>query len=53
MKKYIYLIVFTALFLIGFGLLFIHNSEKESAWQENREARFLCYDSGLGSECNF
>ena len=53
MKKSIYLIVFTTLFLIGFGLLFIHNSEKESAWRENRQARIECYESGLGSECNF
>ena len=53
MKKSIYLIVFTALFLIGFGLLFIHNSEKESDWRENQQARFECIRAGLGEECDF
>lgn len=52
MQKLILKLVLTMFFIWGFVFLLIHNSEKESAWQSERLARFACYDSGLGSECD-
>ncbi len=50
------ILTFTTLFyLIFFGFVFLLDSamERESAFNETRQARIECIESGLGSECNF
>lgn len=49
------LIFITLFYLIFFGFAFLLDSamEKESEFNETRQARIECTESGLGSECNF
>lgn len=50
------ILLFTTFFyLVFFGFAFLLDSalEKESAFNETRQARIECIESGLGSECNF
>ena len=50
------ILIFTTLFyLVFFGFAFLLDSalEKESAFNETRQARIECIESGLSSECNF
>lgn len=54
MKKILLLI--TIFYIVFFGFAFILDSalKKESAYNETRQARFYCYESGLTLEdCNF
>lgn len=39
--------------IIAFLTIFGLYDSRESDWQEERLARFECYESGLGDECNF
>ena len=45
----------TLFYLVFFGFAFLLDSalEKESAYNETRQARIDCIESGLGNECNF
>lgn len=53
MKKI--LVLATLFYIVFFGFAFLLDSamERESAWQETRQARIECIESRLGKECNF